>query len=200
MSLATSEGEELWKKGWELLERGVVDKKHDFNLAVLCSINSTLHPRSRTLVLRKALKAEGELWCYTDKRSDKATSIDAGRNIFSWTFWSPRHKIQFSGSGKTRWLGTEESQQLFAALPRHSRKAYATLSAPGSSVAGGNRGLPADWEERDLSATDYAADNFGVLITHLTEVEILFLSREGHQRIRASRQPFRTWELEWLVP
>lgn len=200
MSVATSEGKKLWKKGWELLKRGAVDKKHDFNLAVLCSINSTLHPRSRTLVLRKAMKDEGELWGYTDKRSDKATAIDAGRDTLSWTFWSPRHKIQFNGSGKTRWLDAEESQQLFAKLPRHSRKAYATLSAPGSPVADGSSGLPADWEERDLANTDYAADNFGVLITHLTEVEILFLSREGHQRIRASRQPFRTWGLQWLVP
>lgn len=200
MSISTVKGEKLWKKGWELLKRGAVDKSHDFNLAVLCSVNASLHPRSRTLVLRKALKAEGELWCYTDKRSEKAIDVNAGRDTLSWTFWSPRHKIQFTGSGKSHWHGAKESQQLFAGLPRHSRKAYATLSAPGSPAAERSSGLPADWEERSLAATDYAAVNFGVLITHLTEVEILFLSRDGHQRLSAKRQPFRTWELQWLVP
>jgi pyridoxine/pyridoxamine 5'-phosphate oxidase len=200
MNTSTVEGEKLWKKGWELLKRGVVDKRHDYNLAVLCSVNAALHPRSRTLVLRKALEDKGELWCYTDKRSEKAKAVTAGRDTLSWTFWSPRHKIQFSGSGKSHWLGAEESQQLFASLPRHSRKAYATLSAPGSPATDRTNGLPTDWEERSLAATDYAADNFGVLITHLTEVEILFLSRDGHQRLSAKRLPFRTWELQWLVP
>lgn len=200
MDVPTIKPEKLWKKGWELLERGAVDKKHDYNLGVLCSITSTLHPRSRTLVLRKARRKEGELWCYTDKRSVKAEAVDAGRDILSWTFWSPRHKIQFCGSGKTRWLEKEKSREIFSSLPRHSRKAYATLSAPGSRLVGGGSGLPSDWEERDLEATKYATDNFGVLITHLTDVEILHLSRQGHQRISAKRLPFRTWELQWLVP
>ncbi|SER01358.1 hypothetical protein [Neolewinella agarilytica] len=200
MSVLTLGGEKLWKRGWELLKRGAVDKRHDFNLAVLCSVTASLHPRSRTLVLRKALEEEGELWCYTDKRSEKAEAVNAGRDTLSWTFWSPRHNIQFNGSGRSHWLGAEESQQLFAALPRHSRKAYATLSAPGSPAVEGDSGLPTDWKKRNLAATNYAADNFGVLITHLTEVEILFLSRDGHQRLSAKRQPFRTWEFQWLVP
>jgi len=192
--------ENLWLKSWELLKRGAVDKVHDFNLGVLCSLTPTLHPRSRTLVLRKVMEEEGELWCYTDRRSAKALSINAGRNAICWTFWSPRHHLQVTASGNAHWLEERESRTIFASLPKHSRKAYATIAPPGSPSIQPTDGLPDDWEQRDLSATDYAAVNFGVLITQLTEVEVLHLSREGNQRLQASREGSEPWRLEWLVP
>ncbi|MEM9260806.1 MAG: hypothetical protein AAGA62_14255, partial [Bacteroidota bacterium] len=84
-------------------------------------------------------------------------------------------------------------------LPKHSRKAYATLQPPGALLSKPEGGLPPDWEERTLAETEYAATNFGVLRTTLQRAEVLRLGRNGHLRLRAIRQN-ENWKLDWIVP
>lgn len=199
MKAKTQAKEALWETSWNLLKRGKVDPKHPFSTPVLCTLTPTLHPRSRTLVLRKVLRPEAQLWCYTDRRSQKAQDI-AAHPAVSWTFWAPKPKIQLNVFGQAHWLATEKAQAIFRSLPQHSRKAYATLSAPGHPQQLPSDGLPENWDSRDLQQTNYAAANFGVMVTQIESMEILQLSREGHLRLRATRDLAQTWQLQWLVP
>jgi len=191
---------DLWETAWSLLLRGQNDPKYAFATPVVATVSPEGNPHSRTLVLRKVLKEKGELWCYTDRRSQKAIDLSEGSEIMSWTFWDPESSIQVNASGPTRWLNRAASLERFQQLPRHSRKAYATLAAPGSQQTGYSDGLPKDWEERDKSATEYAAEHFGILCTALERVEILRLRREGHQRMLAERNEDGNWQLYWLIP
>jgi len=191
----------LWDSAWALLVRGKNDAKNPFHLAVTATVSPTLHPRPRTLVLRNALKREAQLWCYTDRRSGKATDLAHPPGRMAWTFWSPRAHIQVTASGPTEWLNDERTAEIFNSLPKHSRKAYATMLAPGTPVDLYTDGLPDGWDDLELKQTDYAAANFGVLVTTLQTVDILELHREGHRRMRATRSSVdKPWNFTWLIP
>ena len=191
----------LFDAAWALLKRGQADGKHAFSTPVVATVTSAGEPRSRTLVLRKAERAVGTLWCYTDRRSQKATDLAAPPAIMSWTFWDKRHRIQVNAAGPTAWLSQEQAAERFAALPKHSRKSYATLSAPGTAVSAYTDGLPNDWAERETEETAYAAEHFGVLITTITRMDVLRLSRDGHERLRAERDAEeQDFTLSWIVP
>lgn len=200
MNLPHKTLEELFDDAWRLLVRGKNDRKHPFNLAVLCSSSPPSHPRSRTLVLRNVLKDKAELWCYTDRRSRKAQALTNGSAEMSWTFWSPGQRIQVTAIGHTEWLNPARTADIFNSLPKHSRKAYATLLPPGSPTDGWTEGLPANWEDLKLAETEYARTNFGVMVTTIHEMDVLRLSREGHRRMRGLRSSNNEWKLEWLVP
>lgn len=192
---------ELWNHAWDLIIRGKNDPKHPFNLAVLSSSSSTSHLRSRTLVLRKALKESGQLWCYTDRRSAKAIHLSEGGSQMAWTFWNPKTRLQVTAIGKTDWLAEEETRSIFRSLPKHSRKAYATTLPPGTPQPEWADGLPKNWDELDLAETDYALENFGILVTTLTELDILLLGRDGHRRMKAQRSTLQSpWSFSWLIP
>lgn len=191
----------LWERAWDHLIRGQHDRKHPFNLAVTATVSPTLHPRPRTLVLRKALKNEAELWCYTDRRSSKAIDLAQGPGVMAWTFWSPQTRLQLTASGPTDWLNDSRTREIFNSLPKHSRKAYATTLAPGTSVDLYTSGLPANWDDLKPEETDFAVKNFGILVTSLRTVDILELHRDGHRRMRATRSYVdEEWNFSWLIP
>ena len=199
MSTIINAKKALWEDAWQLLIRGKADRKHPFHTPIFCTVSPTLHPRSRTLVLRNVLRPQAELWCYTDRRSQKATDI-AQNPAVAWTFWAPKPQIQINVAGQAHWLEQDKAREIFSSMPQYSRKAYATLSPPGKSQPLPEDGLPANWEDRNLAETNYAADNFGVLITSMERVEVLKLSRDGHLRLLGTRIDNQNWKLDWLIP
>lgn len=190
----------LWERAWSLLLRGQADSKHPFATPVVATVTAEGLPRSRTLVLRKTDRSTGQLWCYTDRRSGKATELSQGASVMSWTFWAKGPGIQVNCSGPTDWLPEQLANERFRSLPKHSRKSYATRSAPGQPQESATDGLPADWATLPDKATDYAADHFGILCTKITRMEVLQLDRAGHRRLLAERVVDGEWQLTWLVP
>lgn len=190
----------LFDAAWLLLRRGQADGKHAYATPVFATVAPDGTPRSRTLVLRRADRAAGELWCYTDRRSQKAADLEH-QPTASWTFWDKRHRLQTVARGPVRWLPEDEARARFRALPKHSRKSYATRSAPGTALQNYSDGLPPDWASRELAATDYAEEFFGVSVTTITTMDVLRLSRDGHERLRASRPAAgEDFTLSWIVP
>lgn len=199
MAQAHGTKEALWEFAWQLLLRAKNDRKHPFRTPVFCTVSPTLHPRSRTLVLRNVLRDEARLWCYTDRRSQKAVDISTNPKV-AWTFWSPKQQLQVNVAGTAAWLNEGRANQFFKSMPKHGRKAYATLSAPGSPQQELTSGLPDNWEDIDIEATKYAAAYFGVLVTQMERLEVLQLSRSGHQRLLGTRGHGGNWTLDWLTP
>ncbi len=198
--MSAKEEKSLWNLSWELLSEAQNDAKKPFGTPVVATSAATGIPRTRTLVLRKALRENGELWCYTDRRSVKAQHLQVGHKVMAWTFWDPYHQLQFSCQGPTTWLPDSEAANLFKAMPKHARKAYATLAPPGSPLAGPGDGLPADWEARTLEQTERAGQHFGVLCTRISRAEVLQLNRKGHRRLLATRGQSPDWHFTWLAP
>lgn len=190
----------IWEDAWRLILRGTADSKHPYATPALGTTDPLHGPRLRTVVLRKADQTSGWLRCYTDRRSIKAQQLGSSNQQAAWLFWDPRSRIQFSCSGTTHWMDEETTQSIFRSLPKHSRKAYATVAPPGSIAREVTDGLPTDWENYDQEQTQYASENFGVLITRIEWAEVLQLQRSGHRRLRADRKDGDEWTLQWLVP
>lgn len=190
----------LWEQAWQLLSDAPAKSQSAFSTPVVATVSTDQRPFTRTVVLRKALPESGELWCYTDRRSAKAGHLAAGSPYMSWTFWDPVANLQVNCSGPTDWLPAEQALEVFAGLPRHSRKAYATLAAPGTPQSTSTNGLPDDWTVRSVEQTDYAAEHFGILRTKITRLEVLQLRREGHRRLLATRTEGSEWQFSWIIP
>ena len=197
--------QEFWDKAWTLLRRGTVDKRHGFNTGTLSTlyhggaVAGAAIPKSRTVVLREVDARLGTMTCFTDRRSRKVAQL-RGVPYASWCFWDLRSKLQITGYGTVTMDTGEAARRRLLALPKHSRRAYATLSAPGSSLGAAQSGLPADWDSLELEQTDYAADNFTILTTTLLEMDILELGR-SHRRLNAARPTGSDdWALNWVVP
>ena len=150
-------------------------------------------------MLRKAVRERDQLWLYTDRRSAKMEELAVCGGVLHWLFWDPKSSIQMAGSGHTRELGRKETGLRFNALEKHSRKAYATLRPPGTPLPHADDGLPVDWDDLSHEQTDYARENFTILVTELWQVDILQLGREGHRRVIGHKN-FDDWTFEWVVP
>lgn len=198
--MLSEEAKISWNNAWEQLQQAAEKGKHPFSTPVIATSDHQNRPFTRTVVLRKAFPAAGELWCYTDRRSAKAKHLAEGSSFVSWTFWSPGQQLQINCSGPARWQPEDEAKAVFAGLPRHSRRAYATLAAPGTEQTTASDGLPNDWTDRSVEQTDYAAENFGILCTKVTRMEVLQLRREGHRRLLAIRDENDAWQFSWVVP
>lgn len=199
MDLSPQSPQDLWVACWKLLTRAQADKKHPYATPAVGSVDERGFPSSRVLVLRNCNEKEGYLEGYTDRRSAKVRHLATGPAQFSWLFWDPKKRLQLRARGGTTLLPAEESGQRFDQFPKHSRKAYATLSPPGSLLQTAGDGLPENWEQLDRQDTDYARDNFAIFRTTIEEADLLWLSRSSHRRVAASRRG-DDWELHWVVP
>jgi len=198
--MTVTKAEKLWNLSWTLLLKGQQEANHPYRTPVVCTVSPTLHPRSRTIVLRQAVQETGSLYCYTDHRSEKVSDLLQGAGEMSWTFWDAQSRVQLTGSGPTECLDQSVTKERFRELAKHARKAYATQLAPGTQLPQPADGLPADWKHRKLADTDYAEENFCILRTVLTQVQVLEFTKDGHRRLIANRQIGQNWQFRWVVP
>ncbi len=190
--------ESLSKQAWDQILTACSDSAHPFASPVLGSLHPPAIPRLRTVILREADRTNATLRCYVDTRSVKINDLRRSPTL-SWLFWDPGSRVQVSGSGPGQLLEDEVAEAIFATLPKHGRKAYATVAAPGTPLPHPASGLPHDWPQRELDQTDYARAHFGVLETTLDRLDILHLRREGNVRL-AVRWVNQEWRQTWIVP
>ena len=185
---------------WHLLFRGAVQKKHLFHTPVVGTIEEGV-AQLRTVVLRKTDRANRQLIFYTDIRSPKVEQLK-NQPVLSWLFYHPGQQIQLRAFGKT----TIHSQNVLTLenwqkIPVYGRKTYGTLNAPGHPLAFPNDDLPAIWttEDIELAQTEYAYNNFAVIVCKINKFEWLSLKRTGHQRAQFIFQK-NEWIGQWVVP
>ncbi|WP_168797405.1 hypothetical protein [Neolewinella litorea] len=189
----------FWQSPSNLLRSAPDNSDHPFALPTFCTTGPEGVPRPRIVVLRAVDAAITELRCYTDRRSVKAEHLAAGSEG-SYLFWDPDTSLQVMAGGPTHWAPEDEARNAFRKLPKHGRKAYATVSAPGTKVPHPTSGLPEDWDERQVADTDYAIHHFGILITRLRWADVLHLDRQGNTRMTGSRSDGGDWYWEWAIP
>ena len=191
----------LWKRVWQLLERAAADGDGDFAFPVVATVGSELSaPRGRVVVLRKVDPDAATLDFYTDRRSLKIEQLTSNPEI-AWTFWDADSRLQCCAGGKSRMIVDDTRKGVFDQLPKHSRRAYATVHAPGTILDAPSAGLPVNWEDLDLPDTDYALDNFVIVRTELAWVDILHLDRAGNTRLAATRKVAEdAWTFTYVVP
>ncbi|MEN0067405.1 MAG: pyridoxamine 5'-phosphate oxidase [Myxococcota bacterium] len=175
-------------QAWQLLTRGVGDRRHGFHWPVVCSHHQG-EAHGRIVVLRGIDRAAREVWFHTDRRSAKLDQLDG----LSWVFYDPKSRVQLRLYGWSTMAEPSVADAEWDRLPSTSRRTYRVEPAPGTPLEAYSSGLPPDAEGRSGRAS------FAVVVTEVERVESLKLGREGHERARF------TWAEDrfvgtWLVP
>ena len=191
----------LWQLAWQLLESAAHSGDGGFARPVIATSGpENIGPRGRIVVLRGAEREASTLTFYTDRRSLKIDQLTANPSI-AWTFWDAERRLQCCAGGTARVLLDHTRDAVFADLPKHGRRAYATIQPPGTPLSGPGSGLPADWDDRDLADTRYARENLAIVHTELQWADMLQLDREGNTRLTAVREAAGLpWSFTYVVP
>lgn len=190
-----SELDEFEHNCWQELQKAVHQKRHPWRLAVLSNAVAD-KVQTRTVVLRSVNAAVKNFRFYTDLRSRKMAAV-IKQQVLSWLFYHPQKQLQLTAYTLPTILPTEETTQIWQQLPLHSRKAYATVAAPGSITEIPEDGLPSQF---NLKHSEEMINNFAVVDCQALHLEVLQLSRQGQRRAQFIRQPDNSWKANWLIP
>lgn len=168
------------------LTRSNVDKRHPFRSMVLAT--HAEFPELRTVIKRNFDVHSRVITFYTDRRTPKCEQIQADSKV-GLLFYHPKKKIQLRVYGQATILSddtTEDHKAVAQATNSKSKSDYMTTLTPGS-LLNGNHIIYGD--ELHLAVVQ-------ILIS---EMDIVLLSNQGHQR---SRYTFQNdlWEEQLLVP
>lgn len=187
---------EVFTASWGKLLFGSMIAEHPYHTGVVASQgNSTIN--LRTVILRAVDPDNKQLVFYTDIRSAKITDIQNSPNL-SWLFYDSTECIQVrvSGAAIIHHMDTV-TQEHWERLRNESRKSYMAIPGPSAGIEHDTDGL----EHLDEDNMDWEAGyiNFAVIVTTVSFVEWLRLSKTGNRRAE-----FRLindgWKGQWLIP
>jgi hypothetical protein len=175
---------ELFKKAEAELLRSNKDRKHPFRFAQLATFGNSF-PELRTVVKRQ-MNQDWQFLFYTDQRTAKVAEIRKNAAV-SLHFYDTKKQLQLRIRGKAKIIesGSLFEEHLSRAKAAPSVKDYCSILPPSKPLEG---------------ALDYGEQMyFALLLIETEEVDVLQLSRSGHQRLLAERRAGE-WSLTDLVP
>lgn len=191
--------DDLQRQVWNLLFRATIEHSSPMRTPALATKDDRGIPRVRTVVLRKSETEKRSLYYFTDIRSDKCRELEHQPQA-SALFWDPRRHIQLRCTGQIDiHHGDDEAAVFWHDISKHGRKAYATQQAPGTPLSTYTTGLPDNWSELDIAATESYQDNFALLVHRIEGMDALHLERDGHQRAEFHWES-NQWRSSWVVP
>lgn len=180
---------------WQMLARGVVDRRSPLHTPMVATTGLDGRPRLRVVVLRGVDAVSRALRFHTDLRSDKVAEMRAQPRI-ALTAYDAGAKVQIRLEGEadlhpdgaTADLAWEGSRPF-------SRVCYGVEPGPGVPIAsGGDFRLPSLPEDIARGRAHFCA-----VILRVTSLEWLHLAHEGHRRAHFTFGEGET-VARWLVP
>lgn len=175
----------LFQEVWTRLHRGVHDRRAAARHMTLATVCPDGKPQARTVVLRRADKADGNVSIHTDLRSGKISDLRA-TDWAALHVWDSAAHLQLRMITRAKIITGEEVAAVWEQMPEHARHAYGGSPAPGTSIESAL--------EYDKTPTQAA---FAVVTLAIEEMDVLYLGR-AHKRARFCRGD--GWSGEWLVP
>ncbi|WP_245883730.1 pyridoxamine 5'-phosphate oxidase family protein [Hasllibacter halocynthiae] len=175
----------LHAKVWERLARGVHDARAAARHPVLATI-SAAGPEARTVGLRRADRAAGEVEVHTDLGSDKVAELRADPRA-ALHVWDRKVQLQVRLRMKVEVLSGREVEERWRGIPQEGRLNYGGEPPPGTPIG--------HW--RDHEAT-VARERFGVLLGRVEEIDAVVLGERPHRRALFRRAD--GWAGRWLAP
>jgi len=188
--------EGLPQRLWAELGRAGHDRHHGWRLPVLATVDPHGAPQARTVVLRAAHAASGELVCYTDRRSPKVAHLRAdARGVL--VFWCARLSWQLRA--QVRITVEEEGPRVQAAWARVAgqpgARDYLAPAPPGSVVP--QPGPVGETGETGETGVADAPHHLAVLSARVEALDWLELDRRHGPRRAAVDAQGRA---QWLMP
>ena len=184
----------LLDRAWEALEAGAGPDKSRFSMVYLATSGAGGAPRLRTVVLRRADRANGTVGFNTDLRSPKVAELQAEPRA-ALLGYDMEAGFQVRIEGRAR-LSPCDPAAWAAALPR-SRICYRHAFAPGAPLAAPEDGDPTPEMEAPPDESD-GLSSFCAVDLLIGRLEALDLRKGGHRR--AEFRAEEGWVGRWLAP
>ena len=192
--------EQMLRHSWNMIFQGTAKRNSPMREVVLGTINLQGVPQNRVIILRKVEVADRSLTFFTDYRSEKINDIQLSPQV-SVLFWDSRKRVQIRCTGQMSvYINDSMSKMYWDRIPKQGRNLYATTASPGTPMPENGAYMPSDWDSLSITETDSVAfPNFCVLVCQLSQLDVLHLGREKHQRGQFNWNGIR-WEMQWVIP
>lgn len=188
-------------EAWQLLVNGSQNPKDGFYTGVLGTQTAT-GVSLRTVVLREADPVEKTLICYSDVRAAKVQEIRQQARV-SYLFWDSEKKIQLRLTGKAAIHASDPlAHKYWEGTSLSNRRSYLAIATPGAQQLKPSSGLPEGLDSREPTQeeSERGKSNFAVIITHIEQIDWLFLNNNGHRRASFTYQTGKLISLSWITP
>jgi len=160
---------------WAALEAATADPQAGFRYLTLSTVDSTLRPQARTVVLRQCADSRRILTFHTDVRSPKWQEMAANPQVTVLGYCHQRRlQLRMAGQAECCAPGSDIAQAAWRTLPPHTRQTY-TGGAPGEARA------MAD-EAPEPATAEAGESRFGVVIVRVSGLDAYQLQRNDNQR------------------
>ena len=175
----------LYQHVWQLLVRGVKDRRAAARNPTLATVAPSGMPQARTVVLRAADQAGAMLEVHTDIRSAKISELRTNR-FAALHIWDASAHLQTRLETEVTILSGADVEAMWLRVPDAARISYGGLPKTGAPIA------------TSLSYTKTPdRDAFAVLQMRILAMDIVHLGPE-HRRARFERGD--GWAGQWLAP
>lgn len=186
---------------WQSLAAAASSKRHPWNWGIVSSVDAQGRPQGRTVILRDAIAESCTIDFHTDVRSAKTDQLDNG---ISWVFYAENQQVQLRVRGRADIIGGAEADQVWQKVPVRSRSAYVSRMAPGIPFEG-DQPPPTDDRQVTEETSERGREYFRIIRTHVTQMDLLYLRREGHVRAQLDFEPPagskpRQSAANWILP
>ena len=186
---------------WDLLLIGKNKSKSEFHQGYIATYNNN-YPSIRTVVLRHVNKSKNTISFHTDIRSTKIEELK-DNNKLSMLFYDHGKKIQLKISGDAVIHNkNDQSRNAWDQSRSFSKKCYIVENAPGTSsdkpVSGYLPEHEQDLPNEDILEKGYA--NFTLVEIQISNIEWLYLHRDGHRRALFTFENNVLTKKSWLTP
>ena len=186
---------------WDLLLIGKNKSKSEYHQGYIATYNNN-YPSIRTVVLRHVNKSKNTISFHTDIRSKKIEELK-DNNKLSMLFYDHGKKIQLKISGDAIIHNeNDQSRNAWDQSRSFSKKCYIAENAPGTSsdkpVSGYLPEHEQDLPNEDVLEKGYA--NFTLVEIQISNIEWLYLHRDGHRRALFTFENNVLIKKSWLTP
>jgi pyridoxamine 5'-phosphate oxidase len=193
---------EVLRRAWVLLERGVEGSAADMRTLVLATRGLDDRPNARTVVLWRVDRARHALYFNTDVRSPKYAELKREPHA-ALVFYDERAETQLRIRAEIRLCHDDATARAgWAELPAHMRRLFMTQTPPGHEAPGPTTGVPEAWRDHpppEAEAEGYR--NFVTVEAVMLHLDWLHFSSAGHRRAGFSwTHPLGSPHAVWLYP
>jgi pyridoxamine 5'-phosphate oxidase len=178
---------------WQLLQRGVADRKHGFHHPTVATIGLDGRPKSRVMILRKAAQAERTLRLHADIRTQKWPEL-ARTSAISVSLYDVTQRVQLRVEGEAMLHNQDDiARAAWVGSQPMSRVGYGCMPGPGEVIE-----MPDQFVlPNNPEMVDAGFENFGAIIVNVHSIEWLLL-KQGQNR-RAVFDLVHD-KAKWMVP
>ena len=179
---------------FDKLFQGVKDRKSDFHLLTLSTVDEYDQPQARTIVMRDFNSEKRTIRFHTDSRSKKFYDISNNNNV-SLLAYDNIDKLQIRMQCEAKIYHSKEVlSDIWRKMNISSKECYSIKNSPGEII---NSPFHLDYYTNNDDKKSF--NNFAVVICEIKNIDLLFLHHEGHIRINYNWINKR-FKGQWVIP